>query len=462
VWIDAICINQTDKRDKGYQIRQMHNIYKHAHQVVVWLGTPTQNSDLAFRFIELLYSCFPQNVKGGLEGELLDDEGHGLIEKSLQAPISHLFHKDRAREWLALNKLLSRPYWGRAWIVQELSMAKAAIFACGWRSAKWGPIELALKVVRGRCIEIQNLINSARPIEDQQTLFPINDQNPYHWSWRYSSWLLGVQEGRRYMKNRIRHAPSSETMERWLEIIQTRFCKYEHDKIYSILGLTSLAVSKLIPDPDYSQQVQNVFKQGVRAYVLGTMSLNILCFSTHTDTQRDDLPSWTLDWRRERRMHSVHDIASIIGTVSQRSWHSSALARHLPHFSNNLSTLSVHGTVLGVVQHINIEKELLLHLKKTSKLISDYNQDGTSTCHHDGHVVERWEFEDDARDILGSDANSESPMVGDDEGDTFLGMLLSKRDPSRLRRPRTKGKNQGLQQGLEMITLKEYTPTCKL
>jgi hypothetical protein len=38
LWIDAICINQSDLREKGHQVALMGQIYRDAQRVVVWLG----------------------------------------------------------------------------------------------------------------------------------------------------------------------------------------------------------------------------------------------------------------------------------------------------------------------------------------------------------------------------------------------------------------------------------------
>lgn len=38
LWIDAICINQTDEVERGHQVLNMHRIYGDAELVVVWLG----------------------------------------------------------------------------------------------------------------------------------------------------------------------------------------------------------------------------------------------------------------------------------------------------------------------------------------------------------------------------------------------------------------------------------------
>jgi hypothetical protein len=40
LWIDAICINQSDLPEKGHQVASMGRIYGDAWRVIVWLGCP--------------------------------------------------------------------------------------------------------------------------------------------------------------------------------------------------------------------------------------------------------------------------------------------------------------------------------------------------------------------------------------------------------------------------------------
>jgi len=44
IWIDAVCINQSDSEEKFTQIRMMHRIYGQATQVWVWLGRRLEHS----------------------------------------------------------------------------------------------------------------------------------------------------------------------------------------------------------------------------------------------------------------------------------------------------------------------------------------------------------------------------------------------------------------------------------
>ncbi|PSN60268.1 hypothetical protein BS50DRAFT_579418 [Corynespora cassiicola Philippines] len=51
MWIDAICINQTDIGERSQQVAIMQEIYQHATRVIVWLGPPTESSEKAMAFL---------------------------------------------------------------------------------------------------------------------------------------------------------------------------------------------------------------------------------------------------------------------------------------------------------------------------------------------------------------------------------------------------------------------------
>ena len=53
LWVDAVCINQADEREKEQQIPLMAKIYGQAACVLVWLGENTDDSDQALQDISL-------------------------------------------------------------------------------------------------------------------------------------------------------------------------------------------------------------------------------------------------------------------------------------------------------------------------------------------------------------------------------------------------------------------------
>jgi hypothetical protein len=53
LWVDAICINQTNEKEKGHQLQFMAEIYAKASRVIVWLGKAQDNSEHALEVIRL-------------------------------------------------------------------------------------------------------------------------------------------------------------------------------------------------------------------------------------------------------------------------------------------------------------------------------------------------------------------------------------------------------------------------
>ncbi|KAF2727912.1 heterokaryon incompatibility protein, partial [Polyplosphaeria fusca] len=54
VWIDSLCINQSDYSEKSWQVGLMANIYRHACKVVAWLGTAADDSEQIMDYLNSL------------------------------------------------------------------------------------------------------------------------------------------------------------------------------------------------------------------------------------------------------------------------------------------------------------------------------------------------------------------------------------------------------------------------
>jgi hypothetical protein len=54
LWVDALCINQTDLAERMHQVSLMGSIYGQASPVVVWLGEGWDGSEIAMEFLRRL------------------------------------------------------------------------------------------------------------------------------------------------------------------------------------------------------------------------------------------------------------------------------------------------------------------------------------------------------------------------------------------------------------------------
>ena len=53
-----------------------------------------------------------------------------------------------SEQWLGLGSLLSRPYFKRAWVVQEVALAKEILLVCGDRIVLWENLEKCSRFLR--------------------------------------------------------------------------------------------------------------------------------------------------------------------------------------------------------------------------------------------------------------------------------------------------------------------------
>jgi hypothetical protein len=106
IWIDQICINQADVRERNHQVGLMSRIYKDCEIVVVWLGDPTP----AFRKAARKFYGRPSKFQG---------------QRQLPA-------------FGPLSVLLRDNYFTRLWIVQEVLLAERVTVMChGGVSVYW-------------------------------------------------------------------------------------------------------------------------------------------------------------------------------------------------------------------------------------------------------------------------------------------------------------------------------------
>ncbi|KAH7255136.1 heterokaryon incompatibility protein-domain-containing protein, partial [Fusarium redolens] len=121
LWVDAICINQSDVQEKSQQVAMMGETFTKALGVISWLGPAKDDSDLAM--------------------ELMSDAN--ALEANLPS-----FSKD-STELKALFSLCHRRYWRRVWIIQELYLAKSYAIWCGAKSIPDTEFEDSLAALNG-------------------------------------------------------------------------------------------------------------------------------------------------------------------------------------------------------------------------------------------------------------------------------------------------------------------------
>jgi hypothetical protein len=115
LWIDAISIDQTNVAERNHQVRSMDMIYTHASVVRIWLGAPSLWTKELFVYLNSTHEQRLSHTWQSLK-----------VEGMRETPILR-----------ALLELCSRPYWERAWILQEVMLSGSKMLHCGSYLAQW-------------------------------------------------------------------------------------------------------------------------------------------------------------------------------------------------------------------------------------------------------------------------------------------------------------------------------------
>jgi hypothetical protein len=91
LWVDALCIDQDNNKEKGHQLRLMRFIYEEAACVRVWLGEWEEHGEQAMIFLMFIQELNP------------DDD----------SIFNELYGKPETDTLASLTSLFSRPYWRR-------------------------------------------------------------------------------------------------------------------------------------------------------------------------------------------------------------------------------------------------------------------------------------------------------------------------------------------------------------
>lgn len=154
IWIDAICIDQRNSKEKDEQVVLMKEIYANASETIVWLGPAEENSDST---IQDIGSIGEYTIEKGAFDLLLElgQPGHSLeeiktIKQSINTAISDVMDvwlEDMDRVMLLYRsyvRLLERDYWKRVWILQEFIVSREVRILCGNKSLPYPALHAAV------------------------------------------------------------------------------------------------------------------------------------------------------------------------------------------------------------------------------------------------------------------------------------------------------------------------------
>ena len=131
IWIDALCINQHDKKERHLQTNLMTKIYRLSDSVAVWLGETTSYGKVAFSFATWITKN-PDLVVH-------------VAEQQLKVLITAFF------------AMIRNPWFQRKWVFADFVLAKEVNLHWGKDVLPWEIMAGAVYVLRDRALDLLQL-----------------------------------------------------------------------------------------------------------------------------------------------------------------------------------------------------------------------------------------------------------------------------------------------------------------
>ncbi|KAH8586894.1 heterokaryon incompatibility protein-domain-containing protein [Bisporella sp. PMI_857] len=277
IWIDAICIDQSNSTEKATQVPLMSEIYRQALQVNVWLGVPSYGDELCFHYAWLQWCVLaaPKMRKSILERRLLrfiEDRGHSKY----------------------ISQLLRKSWWRRVWTVQESVLTPSS----SWASltpvlVNCGNYEIPLECLSGFLLHFCTAYNMFLHVS-----YIFND----------SPWSTALT-----LHYPHRAVTASKKLNIHHLMFQIRICDAtdQRDRVYGLYGILQNAGINL-PKPSYHKTIKEIFLEFTIAVCNSLRSLELLEITTGlvSDENRSEMPSWVPNYAEPHRtgdfMHSPH------------------------------------------------------------------------------------------------------------------------------------------------------------
>lgn len=157
LWADQISIDQMNHGEKSDQVLNMDKIYKKAKEVFIWLGEADEDTELA---ISSLSQTAAQAKAIGIENYATSYDYQLREESSLDQKIKPMICSAAVfedRHWPAVYDLITRPWWKRVWISQEILLAYSARLACGKYRLDWSEMTRVVAACATFCHRAQFL-----------------------------------------------------------------------------------------------------------------------------------------------------------------------------------------------------------------------------------------------------------------------------------------------------------------
>jgi hypothetical protein len=275
LWIDAVCIDQTNLAERGTQVALMGEIYRRACHTFIWLGPAGVEGDGDD-------SAYALSLLQAVAQMVCVDWNAGTMRPSAMATqqalagnfgATHWANPDvllpglAARQQRALNGLFGRPWFERLWVRQEVFLSRSKSLICGGVQLKWGSFWPGVLCFYRRAY--------LAVTDEFDVEFLFKRTLVYELCGGQRVWMTYGT-----LRHQLRNL-------RW---------KDPRDAIYAVKHLLSPAYGALEFAPDYARPVRDVFRNVATRLATDRRDISFLASCEFESSSLACLPTWVPDW----------------------------------------------------------------------------------------------------------------------------------------------------------------------
>jgi hypothetical protein len=303
LFIDQICINQKDTKEKEKQVMLMGSIYSNCSKVVVWLGSSTRASDTYFDFVTTIckqgvlsrilsygseYVPYLHNAVIGASQELQDRDREVL--KDLYSLVDRFAPQLPLAE---MAKIFQLPWFHRLWVIQEACLGPASLYLCGDRALCYDCFRSSILFFHlQHIIWYQKGANEKHFLRQQERMRLVetvsNTSQPF----------LRFNREKYFLRTTGRRPPLYSVVKKYNvngDVPKVQAGRPE-DRIFGLLGLARVDEVARRTKVSYSEGPEKIYREFASKVL--KHDVDILLFSQRP-RRMVELPSWVPDWSME-------------------------------------------------------------------------------------------------------------------------------------------------------------------
>ncbi|KAK3359616.1 heterokaryon incompatibility protein-domain-containing protein [Lasiosphaeria hispida] len=289
LWVDAVCVNQENLFERNAQVAMMAKTFIAATSVIVWLGPEDQFTADAIAAIDSISSMPKALWKKIGYTDFFSDRWHEAvgIERVTYA------------SWLGFIAMIKRPWFRRAWVVQELALARSVTLVCGSHIISWKRLNSILSFIKSKRWYHHLSTEKIRHIAEVQRS-PGIYRDFLQSKTEFVMAATTLASTRRYINDPSPTRPPMP-LAKLIHSHRETQATDPRDKVYAFLGLADspfLSRSQQTPiKADYSLPVQKVYTAISTSLMLAQGDLSLLSHVQDASrTRTPGIPSWVPDY----------------------------------------------------------------------------------------------------------------------------------------------------------------------